>query len=84
MDVCYVWMCVELFHMDVCGIVPYGCVWNCYVWICVDLVCMEWMYVESLCMDACGIVYECMCNCVWMCMELLRIHVYGIVLYGCV
>ena len=32
MDVCYVWMCVELFHMDVCGIVMYGSVWTWYVW----------------------------------------------------
>ena len=43
---CYVWMHVELFHMDVCRIVMYGCVWNCYVWMCVEL----------LCMDVCGLV----------------------------
>ena len=57
MDVCYVWMCVELLCMDACGIVPhgcaellcmdvcgivtYGCVWNCYVWMCVDLLTLN-------------------------------------------
>ena len=54
MDVCYVWMCVELLCMDACGIVPHGCVQNCYVWMCVEL----------LRMDVCGIV---MYGCVWTC-----------------